>query len=185
MDHGPQTSYAEMRQIGHCRPTPNCWNLCMVLLKYDWSRSLFGYCSHINRKIVIVFESFISTVQMVHERGDHITQNLHELILGLDKTKIALDNASNQLMALQHKQYVENRVYDDDEMLANIENVVIQNPSDVPVCLSSLILCFQAIVCNLNWNNYCEYSWIDYISRKQCLAKCLSQRNKNGGQILW
>lgn len=44
-------------------------------------------------------------------------------MLELDRTKIALENATNQLMTLQHKQFVENRVYDDDETLANTENV--------------------------------------------------------------
>lgn len=49
-------------------------------------------------------------------------------MLELDRTKIALENATNQLMALQHKQFVENRVYDDDETLANVENVPISHP---------------------------------------------------------
>lgn len=71
---------------------------------------------------------------MIHERGNRTTHNLHKLILDLDQTKIGLDNASNQLMALQHKQFVENRVYDDDETIANVENVPIENTSnDVPV----------------------------------------------------
>lgn len=48
---------------------------------------------------------------------------MHTSMLELDRTKIALENATNQLMALQHKQFVENRVYDDDETLANIDNV--------------------------------------------------------------
>lgn len=46
-------------------------------------------------------------------------------MLELDRTKIALENATNNLMALQHKQFVENRVYDDDETLANIDNVPV------------------------------------------------------------
>lgn len=57
------------------------------------------------------------------------------MFLDLDQTKIALDNATNQLMSLQHKQFVENRVYDDDETLANADNVPIQTEqSDSKVC---------------------------------------------------
>lgn len=47
-------------------------------------------------------------------------------MLELDRTKIALENATNQLMALQHKQFVENRVYDEDETLANVNNVPVK-----------------------------------------------------------
>lgn len=59
-------------------------------------------------------------------------------MLELDRTKIVLENATNNLMALQHKQYVENRVYDDDETLANVDNVPVTdtNQSD-NVCLTS------------------------------------------------
>lgn len=46
-------------------------------------------------------------------------------MLELDRTKVVLENATNNLMALQHKQFVENRVYDDDETLANIDNVPV------------------------------------------------------------
>lgn len=49
------------------------------------------------------------------------------MLLDLDKTKIALDNTTNQLMSLQHSQFVENRVYDDDETLANVENVPVES----------------------------------------------------------
>lgn len=49
-------------------------------------------------------------------------------MLQLDQTKVTLENATNQLMALQNKQFVENRVYDDDETLANVENVPTTDP---------------------------------------------------------
>lgn len=52
-------------------------------------------------------------------------------MLELDRTKIALENATNQLMALQHKQFVEQRVYDDDETLANVDNVPTEQPEQV------------------------------------------------------
>lgn len=45
--------------------------------------------------------------------------------LDLDKAKVALGNTTNKLLALQHSQFVENRVYDEDETLANIENVPV------------------------------------------------------------
>lgn len=54
-------------------------------------------------------------------------------MLQLDRTKIALENATNQLMALQHKQFVENRVYDDDETLANVDNVPTQQLDEVGI----------------------------------------------------
>lgn len=52
-------------------------------------------------------------------------------MLELDRTKVALENATNQLMALQHKQFIENRVYDDDETLANIDSVPTTNPNEI------------------------------------------------------
>lgn len=60
-------------------------------------------------------------------------------MLELDRTKIALENATNNLMALQHKQFVENRVYDDDETLANVDNVPVTdtNPSDKVIFIRS------------------------------------------------
>lgn len=63
------------------------------------------------------------------------------MALDLDRTKIALDNATNQLMALQHNQFVENRVYDDDETLTNVENVPTpsdRSESEVRVCVASV-----------------------------------------------
>lgn len=56
---------------------------------------------------------------------------MHKSMLELDRTKIALENATNQLMALQHKQFVEQRVYDDDETLANVDNVPTEQPEQV------------------------------------------------------
>lgn len=35
--------------------------------------------------------------------------------LDLDRANVALGNTTNRLMSLQHSQFVENRVYDDDE----------------------------------------------------------------------
>lgn len=43
--------------------------------------------------------------------------------LDLDRAQVALGNTTNRLMSLQHTQFVENRVYDDDETLANSSNV--------------------------------------------------------------
>lgn len=61
--------------------------------------------------------------QTIQDRGNRTTYNLHTSMLELDRTIITLENATNQLMALQHKQFIENRVYDDDETIANVENV--------------------------------------------------------------
>lgn len=56
---------------------------------------------------------------------------MHSSMLELDRTKVALENATNQLMALQHKQFIENRVYDDDETLANVDSVPTVNPNQI------------------------------------------------------
>lgn len=55
------------------------------------------------------------------------------MLLELNRTKISLENTTNQLMALQHKQFVENRVYDEDETLANTANVPIEEPKETKV----------------------------------------------------
>lgn len=65
---------------------------------------------------------------------------MHKMLLNLDRTKIALDNTTNQLMALQHSQFIENRVYDDDETIANIDNVPIDEiKTDQEVVYSKLV----------------------------------------------
>lgn len=44
-------------------------------------------------------------------------------------------------MALQHKQFVENRVYDDDETIANIDNVPVTDTDQTDkVLIHSVIL---------------------------------------------
>lgn len=45
--------------------------------------------------------------------------------LELDRSQVALGNTTNKLLALQHTQFVENRVYDDDETIANSEKVPV------------------------------------------------------------
>lgn len=61
------------------------------------------------------------------------------MLLDLDQTKISLANTTNQLMSLQHKQFVENRVYDEDETLANTSNVPkVETPKPRMVCLHSM-----------------------------------------------
>lgn len=78
----------------------------------------------INNNLFFIF-------QIIEERGNRSTHNMHSSMLELDRTKVALENATNQLMALQHKQFIENRVYDDDETLANIDSVPITNPNQI------------------------------------------------------
>lgn len=74
---------------------------------------------------------FIFIFQTIEERGNRSTHNMHSSMLELDRTKVALENATNQLMALQHKQFIENRVYDDDETLANVDSVPTANPNQI------------------------------------------------------
>lgn len=65
---------------------------------------------------------------------------MHNQMLELDRTKISLENSTNQLNALQHKQFVENRVYDDDETLTNADNVptVAPEPKEEVNCAKCL-----------------------------------------------
>lgn len=51
--------------------------------------------------------------------------------LDLDRTHVALGNTTNRLMSLQHSQFVENRVYEDDEMLANTSSDMNRSHSSV------------------------------------------------------
>lgn len=44
--------------------------------------------------------------------------------LDLDRAQVALGNTTNRLMSLQHSQFVENRVYDDEETLPNATSTV-------------------------------------------------------------
>lgn len=65
----------------------------------------------------------------MEDRGKRSAQNVHQMLLDLNQTKISLENTTNQLMALQHKQFVENRVYDEDETILNATNVPIEEPT--------------------------------------------------------
>lgn len=60
-------------------------------------------------------------MQKLEERGNRTTHNLHKMQLDLDKTQVALGNTTNKLLALQHTQFVENRVYDDDETISSAQ----------------------------------------------------------------
>lgn len=75
--------------------------------------------------------------QTLTERGNRTTKNVHQMLLDLDETKITLQNTTNQLMSLQHKQFVENRVYDEDETLANTFNVPPKDESPKPKMVGS------------------------------------------------
>lgn len=52
--------------------------------------------------------------------------------MGIEHTSLALDNATNKLAALQHSQFVENRVYEDDEItITETKTNANSTPSDV------------------------------------------------------
>lgn len=55
---------------------------------------------------------------MVESRGNQTQQNLSKMILEVDSSNVELANTANKLLALQNSQYVENRVYEDDETTA-------------------------------------------------------------------
>lgn len=69
--------------------------------------------------------------QKIEDRGNRTTHNLHKMQLDLDRAQVALGNTTNRLMSLQHSQFVENRVYDDEETLANSTSAVDKNQSTV------------------------------------------------------
>lgn len=48
---------------------------------------------------------------------------MNDLLLKLDETKINLMNVTSKLLALQNNQFVENRVCEDDETIANVSEV--------------------------------------------------------------
>lgn len=54
-------------------------------------------------------------MQKIEERSTRTSGNLNKMMSDLDRAKVALGNTTNRLMSLQHTQFVENRVYDDDD----------------------------------------------------------------------
>lgn len=56
------------------------------------------------------------------------------MLLKLDETKINLSNVTTKLLALNNKQFVENRVFEDDETIANISEVPKMDESNVSIC---------------------------------------------------
>lgn len=44
-------------------------------------------------------------------------------MITLDDTKVSLSNVSAKLLSLQNNQFIENRVYEEDETIANISEV--------------------------------------------------------------
>lgn len=52
------------------------------------------------------------------------------MMCDLDSAKVVLGNTTNKLMSLQHTQFVENRVYDDDdEIVGNVPNYILAAPN--------------------------------------------------------
>lgn len=79
-------------------------------------------------------------LQKIEERGNRTTHNLHKMQLDLDKAQVALGNTTNRLMSLQHSQFVENRVYDDDETFASAANIpdISQSTAEKPNLVDAL-----------------------------------------------
>ncbi|XP_037923820.1 WASH complex subunit 2 isoform X2 [Hermetia illucens] len=66
----------------------------------------------------------------LERRATKTTNSIHRLGLDVDWTNVALGNVTNQLAALQHSQFVENRVYEDDETIANESEVPVSDESE-------------------------------------------------------
>lgn len=60
--------------------------------------------------------------------------------LDLDRAQVALGNTTNRLMSLQNSQFVENRVYDDEETLTSSTSNVdkIQSTAEKPSLVDAL-----------------------------------------------
>lgn len=52
------------------------------------------------------------------------------MLLNLNESNVYLGNTTNKLLALSHSQFVENRVYDEDETIANIVDVPVVTDTD-------------------------------------------------------
>ncbi|XP_055916040.1 WASH complex subunit 2 [Eupeodes corollae] len=66
----------------------------------------------------------------LEERVTKTSSALNEMSTKLDRTSIALSNATNKLAALQYSKFVENRVHEDDETLANQTNAPCEEVTD-------------------------------------------------------
>lgn len=62
-------------------------------------------------------------MQNIESRSSASTTKMNDLLLKLDETKINLMNVTSKLLALQNNQFVENRVCEDDETIANVSEV--------------------------------------------------------------
>lgn len=56
-------------------------------------------------------------------RATQTKTNINKMMLSVQETKIHLNNTHNKLHALQNLQFVENRVYDEDETISNLSEV--------------------------------------------------------------
>lgn len=82
-------------------------------------------------KVIFHFLNIVSLPQIIcliflqnlEERGTKTKANINQMLLRADETNIRLDNINNKLSALQHTQFVENRVYEEDETISNAAEV--------------------------------------------------------------
>lgn len=66
----------------------------------------------------------------LEERVNKTSSALNEMSIKLDRTSVALSNATNNLAALQYSKFVENRVHDEDETLVNPPAVLSEDTTD-------------------------------------------------------
>lgn len=66
------------------------------------------------------------------------------MMCDLDRTKVVLGNTTNKLMSLQHTQFVENRVYDDDDEI--VGNVPVELPSTANEEKITLVEALQSVL---------------------------------------
>lgn len=59
----------------------------------------------------------------LEQRALNVKTNINRMLLTSDETNIKLSNINNKLSALQNSQFVENRVYEEDETISNVAEV--------------------------------------------------------------
>lgn len=59
----------------------------------------------------------------LEQRAMNVKTNINRMLLNADETNVKLSNINNKLSALQNSQFVENRVYEEDETISNVAEV--------------------------------------------------------------
>lgn len=72
-------------------------------------------------------------MQNLEQRGTKTNSNIKRMLLSADETNVRLDNINNKLTGLQQTQFVENRVYEEDETISNKDRDEVPSISEPKV----------------------------------------------------